>query len=73
MAGGDRYVTPPLTTIRQPKVDLGQQAMQLLLALLNNESVQDLVVTPSLVTRASTARPRESGRRAVGQSGSVLA
>ncbi|MGN6358886.1 MAG: LacI family DNA-binding transcriptional regulator [Thermomicrobiales bacterium] len=51
-----RYVTPPLTTIRQPKVDLGQQAMQLLLALLNNESVQDLVVTPSLVTRASTAR-----------------
>jgi DNA-binding LacI/PurR family transcriptional regulator len=46
-----------LTTMRQPKVDLGRQAMQLLLALLNDETVQDIVVAPSLVRRASTAPP----------------
>ncbi len=48
------YVTPPLTTIHQPKVQLGQQATQMLLDLLNTRPVQNRIVSPTLKVRAST-------------------
>jgi DNA-binding LacI/PurR family transcriptional regulator len=53
-----RYVTPPLTTIHQPKLRLGEIAMQMLLDLLEGRSVQNQVLPTELVVRASTAPPR---------------
>jgi len=34
-----RYITPPLTTINQPLMELGKDAVQLLMKLLNNEEI----------------------------------
>lgn len=53
-----RYVTPPLTTIHQPKLRLGEIAMQMLLDLLEGHPVQNQVLPTELVVRASTAPPR---------------
>ncbi|MGD4001390.1 substrate-binding domain-containing protein, partial [Xanthomonas citri pv. citri] len=51
-----RYLTPPLTTIHQPKDELGQLAIDTLIHRLNDPdaSQQTLVLTPELVVRAST-------------------
>lgn len=53
-----RYVTPPLTTVHQPKLRLGEIAMQMLLDLLEGRFVQNQVLPTELVVRASTAPPR---------------
>jgi LacI family transcriptional regulator/LacI family repressor for deo operon, udp, cdd, tsx, nupC, and nupG len=50
------YVTPPLTTISQPLLTLGQLAMQMTLDLLNEQDVQDQVLPCELVVRQSTAQ-----------------
>jgi DNA-binding LacI/PurR family transcriptional regulator len=54
------YVTPPLTTIRQPKVELGRLATQVLLDyqddLLNGRPGQNHLLSSTLVLRASTAQ-----------------
>ncbi len=52
-----RYVTPPLTTVSQPMVDIGCHAAQMLLDLLQEKTVQDLVLAPTLVERGSTCAP----------------
>lgn len=52
-----RYVTPPLTTIRQPMLDIGCHAAQMLLNLLQEKTVQNLVLAPTLVERGSTCAP----------------
>ena len=52
-----QFVAPTLTTVHQPKVELGQLAMQKLLDLLAERPVEDAVLQPSLVVRASTAPP----------------
>jgi LacI family transcriptional regulator/LacI family repressor for deo operon, udp, cdd, tsx, nupC, and nupG len=49
------YVTPPLTTIQQPKVELGRLAAQVLLDLLKNQPGQNHLLSPVLTIRASTA------------------
>ena len=49
------YVTPPLTTIHQPKLRLGELAMQMLLDILDGRPVQNQVLPTALVVRASTA------------------
>jgi len=49
------YVAPPLTTIHQPKVELGRLAAQVMLDLLNNRPGKNHVLQPTLVARASTA------------------
>jgi LacI family transcriptional regulator/LacI family repressor for deo operon, udp, cdd, tsx, nupC, and nupG len=54
-----RYVTPPLTTMHQPRVRLGNLAMQVLLDLLAGCPVQNHILLPTLVERGSTAPPRE--------------
>ncbi len=51
-----QYVQPPLTTIHQPKLRMGALAMQMLLDLLDQRPVQDQVLAPTLVVRASTSR-----------------
>jgi LacI family transcriptional regulator/LacI family repressor for deo operon, udp, cdd, tsx, nupC, and nupG len=49
-----QYVTPPLTTIHQPKLRLGQLAAEMLLRLMADQPVGDAVVPPELVVRCST-------------------
>jgi DNA-binding LacI/PurR family transcriptional regulator len=50
-----RYVTPPLTTVHQPKLRLGEIAMQMLLDILEGRPVQSRILANELVVRASTA------------------
>ena len=49
------YITPPLSTIHQPKDALGELAIDTLLHRLSNPdaSQQTLVLTPELVVRGS--------------------
>jgi LacI family transcriptional regulator len=50
--------TPPLTTMAQPLVEMGAQALQILLQLLGGDDVARHVHLPAaLVVRASTAPP----------------
>lgn len=49
------YVTPPLTTIRQPRLKLGQLAMRMVLDLLEEKIVQDQLLACELVVRESTS------------------
>jgi LacI family transcriptional regulator/LacI family repressor for deo operon, udp, cdd, tsx, nupC, and nupG len=49
------YTTPALTTVRQPRLKLGQLAMQMVLALLDAQTVQDQLLPCELVVRQSTA------------------
>ncbi len=49
------YVSPPLTTIRQTRLNMGQLAMVMTLDLLNGEEVQDQVLSCELVVRESTS------------------
>jgi len=53
-----RYTSPPLTTIAQPKNELGREAMRMLIELLNdpNTPVLKRVLSADLVVRGSTAR-----------------
>lgn len=52
-----RYMTPPLTTIHQPKDDLGELAIDTLIHRLTEPggSQQLLVLTPELIERGSVA------------------
>lgn len=54
-----QYVVPPLTTVHQPKLRLGQVAMQMLLDLLADRMVEDCVLPAALVVRSSTSSPSE--------------
>ncbi len=52
------YTEPPLTTIRQPKRQMGQRAMELLLQLLRGEDSQQTIwMQGELIVRNSTAPP----------------
>jgi DNA-binding LacI/PurR family transcriptional regulator len=60
------YVCPALTTIAQPKFDMGQRALAMVLALMKageaaRSTVSDIVVQGSLVVRQSTAPPAALG------------
>lgn len=50
------YVTPPLTTVRQPMLEIGCHAAQMLLDLLQEKTVENLVLAPILVERGSTVK-----------------
>ncbi len=52
-----QYTEPPLTTIRQPKREMGQQATAILLAILSGESPESKLTRGALVVRESTGPP----------------
>lgn len=49
------FVTPPLTTMKQPRLDIGQAAMDLLLMLLEGKepSQREVLLKPELIVRNS--------------------
>lgn len=49
------YVTPPLTTVHQPRFEMGRLAMQMLLDLLEGRAVSAQVLPGKLIVRGSTA------------------
>jgi DNA-binding LacI/PurR family transcriptional regulator len=52
---------PPLTTFRQPKRELGQQAMDLLLSILRGQGAErKVVIRGELVVRESTGQPYQA-------------
>ena len=53
-----RFVTPPLTTVAQPKYEMGQLALQLLLERIENKELPNRfpILECGLVIRASTAQ-----------------
>ncbi|MBI4789123.1 MAG: LacI family DNA-binding transcriptional regulator [Chloroflexi bacterium] len=55
------YVDPPLTTIHQPKDEMGHLAMWMLLDLIGGKIVNNVTVTGKLIVRASTSPPTPSG------------
>lgn len=58
-----RLLTPPLTTVYQPRYELGQAAAELLLDEARpGHAHREIRFQPSLVVRSSTARPRRSRR-----------
>jgi len=48
------YVDPPLTTIQQPKDEMGRLAVQMLLDLLNGKPVANVMLPGQLIVREST-------------------
>lgn len=52
------FMIPPLTTIRQPAVELGLEAARVILARLNGERTMPARLTAELVVRESTAMQR---------------
>ncbi len=53
------FARPPLTTVRQPRRDMGRQAMKLLFALLSGEPAEKTsVIDGELIERGSTAPHR---------------
>lgn len=57
---------PPLTTVHQPKTELGRDAMNLLIALLRGEHVEKVeTVRGQLIVRGSTANFRKHPHQAI--------
>ena len=52
------YMIPPLTTVRQPAVEMGQVAANAILDLINDESPEMKVFDAELIIRESVARQR---------------
>lgn len=50
------YTIPPLTTIRQPRFELGQWAMHMMLNLLDGQEQENQIVPVELVVRQTTAQ-----------------
>lgn len=59
---GSAFTTPPLTTIRQPTLEMGVAAAQALLRLDRNEPLALPVLSTQLVVRNSTAPPPSRSR-----------
>ena len=52
------YMVPPLTTVHQPSIEMGQAAAQAILAMINGESPQPQIFDADLVIRESVTRQR---------------
>jgi LacI family transcriptional regulator len=57
------FVRPALTTVRQPIMELGRKAVELLLSMIKGQTPSDpcprLVLEPELIIRDSCAPPRD--------------
>jgi DNA-binding LacI/PurR family transcriptional regulator len=64
------YATPPLTTIRQPAVEIAERATEILIGMINGRRARPLrtLLEPQLVVRGSTAPPPKRPRRPVDRS-----
>ncbi len=51
------YTIPPLSTIRQPRFELGQRAMQMAIELIDGHTPENQILTGELVVRQTTAAP----------------
>ena len=51
------YTSPPLTTLRQDRIQLGKSAYYALNSLMNGVSIGTLLLHTELIVRASTAPP----------------
>ncbi len=49
-----RFVTPPLSTVRQPAVEMGQQAAEAMVQLLQGEEFESVLLKPELMIRESS-------------------
>jgi LacI family transcriptional regulator len=59
---------PPLTTIRQPLQEMGATAAELLIRkIANDETAQNICVSPELIVRSSTCSPSVTCPKAVGR------
>ncbi len=57
------YMEPPLTTVRQPKQEMGRLAMQVLLKLIaGSDAEQNIIVKGEVIVRQSTAPPKENNQ-----------
>lgn len=52
------YMVPPLTTVRQPAIEMGQEAAQAILALINGQSIDLKLFHGEFIIRESVARQR---------------
>jgi LacI family transcriptional regulator/LacI family repressor for deo operon, udp, cdd, tsx, nupC, and nupG len=52
-----RWLSPPLTTVQQPRLAMGSAAVGVMLDLLEGQEGRDVLLSPVLVRRASTAPP----------------
>jgi DNA-binding LacI/PurR family transcriptional regulator len=60
-----RYTDPPLTTVRQPKWEMGRLAMEELIRLLQGSQSEHVIRVPGeLVIRESTAAPKDDNDEA---------
>jgi DNA-binding LacI/PurR family transcriptional regulator len=50
-------IYPTLTTVHQPRLKMGKTAMEMLISSLEGCEMNDLLIEPELVVRASTAPP----------------
>jgi len=54
-----QYIDPPLTTLRQPIIEVGKQIITMLLEVINGENNSEprtIMLNPELVIRGSTVR-----------------
>jgi LacI family transcriptional regulator len=51
-----QYLSPSLTTVRQPTREVGRQVMSMLLRILDGDTLEDChqLIAPRLIVRAST-------------------
>jgi DNA-binding LacI/PurR family transcriptional regulator len=55
-----QYTEPPLTTVRQPKRQMGRLAMETLLKLMGGSELKEHIRVPGeLIVRESTAPPKQ--------------